>query len=254
MRRYHGVHVIGYFGIVDVYPHIKYFTPKPFKPIAKSLSKMTSILVIDKTGTIKSVKVKDLTADTLYKKCGFRKADGFERRADWEISIDGVKRRVELWARDDGKANTENKYDFPPPADTALLFGSCALVETDRNDHSSYLDLSESDWSKMYEKLFGGFDDVEDDEEASEDELDDIPASMKTKEGYLKDDFVVGSGDSDEDDDDDDDENLIIDVGDDDDDDDEDDDEDEFSEEEEEDDDSGSELGHEAYEYSDEED
>jgi len=215
---------------------------------------MTSILVIDKTGTIKSVKVKDLTAETLYKKCGFRKAEGFERRADWEVSIDGIKRRVELWARDDGKANTENKYDFPPPADTALLFGSCALVETDRKDHSSYLDLSESDWSKMYEKLFGGFDDVEDDEEASEDELDSIPSSMKTKEGYLKDDFVVGSGDSDEDEcDDDEDENMVIDAGDDDDDDD-DDDEEEFSDEEEEEDDSGSELGHEAYEYSDEED
>ncbi len=213
---------------------------------------MTSILVIDKTGTIKSVKVKDLTADTLYKKCGFRKAEGFERRADWEVAIDGVKRRVELWARDDGKANTENKYDFPPPADTALLFGSCALVETDRKEHSTYLDLSESDWSKMYEKLFGGFDDVDDDEEASEDELDSIPASMKTKEGYLKDDFVVGSGESDEDedDDDDDDENIIIEAGDDDEDDE--DDEDDFSDEEEEDDDSGSELAHEDYEYSDE--
>ena len=214
---------------------------------------MTSILVIDKSGTIKSVKAKDLTSETLYKKCGFRKADGFERRAEWEVSIDGTKRRVELWARDEGKANTENKYDFPPPADTALFFGSCALVETDRKDHTSYEDLSESDWSKMYEKLFGGFDDIEDEEEASEDELADIPASMKTKEGYLKDDFVVGSGDSDEDEDndEDDEDNIIIDGGDDDDDDSDQDDEEEFSDED--DDGTGSELGFEDYDYSDEE-
>ena len=53
---------------------------------------------------------------------------------------------------------------------------------------------------KMYEKLFGGFEDltltcVEDEEE--EDELENIPKSMKTKKGgYLKDGFVVDSSDA----------------------------------------------------------
>ena len=51
----------------------------------------------------------------------------------------------------------------------------------------------------MYEKLFGGFEDLaatakEDEEE--EDELDGIPASKKTKHGYLKDGFVVDSSDT----------------------------------------------------------
>jgi hypothetical protein len=53
----------------------------------------------------------------------------------------------------------------------------------------------------MYEKLFGGFEDLaatcaEDEEE--EDELENIPASKKTKQGYLKDGFVVDSDSSDE--------------------------------------------------------
>jgi hypothetical protein len=52
----------------------------------------------------------------------------------------------------------------------------------------------------MYEKLFGGFEDLsatakEDEEE--EDELAGIPKEQKTKDGYLKDGFVVSS-DSDE--------------------------------------------------------
>ena len=45
----------------------------------------------------------------------------------------------------------------------------------------------------MYEHLFGGFDDIENEDEDidEEDELKDIPKEMKTKGGYLKDGFVV---------------------------------------------------------------
>jgi hypothetical protein len=57
-------------------------------------------------------------------------------------------------------------------------------------------------WEKMYEKLFGGFENLavtcaEDEEEV--DELENVPAEKKTKHGYLKDGFVVDSGDEDED-------------------------------------------------------
>jgi hypothetical protein len=56
----------------------------------------------------------------------------------------------------------------------------------------------------MYEKLFGGFEDlaataIEDEEE--EDELENVPQKYKTKQGYLKDGFVVDGSDSDDDDD-----------------------------------------------------
>jgi hypothetical protein len=56
-------------------------------------------------------------------------------------------------------------------------------------------------WEKIYEKLFGGFEDIgttaaEDDNE--EDELENVPKHKKTKNGYLKDGFVVDSSDADE--------------------------------------------------------
>ena len=46
--------------------------------------------------------------------------------------------------------------------------------------------------NKVYEKLFGGFEDLKSESE-SEDELDEVPDDMKTKDGYLKDGFVVDS-------------------------------------------------------------
>ena len=68
-----------------------------------------------------------------------------------------------------------------------------------------YTNLSLELWEKIYEKLFGGFEDLsatakEDEEE--EDELDNIPNEFKTKQGYLKDGFVVDSSEEDEDEDD----------------------------------------------------
>jgi hypothetical protein len=67
----------------------------------------------------------------------------------------------------------------------------------------SFINLSLSVWEKIYEKLFGGFEDlvvsaIEDEEE--EDELANVPKEKKTKQGYLKDGFVVdSSNDSEED-------------------------------------------------------
>ena len=55
-------------------------------------------------------------------------------------------------------------------------------------------DLDIMDWEKVYEYLFGGFEDLAAtaaEDENEEDELEHIPDSQKTKEGYLKDGFVV---------------------------------------------------------------
>ena len=173
---------------------------------------MTSILLINNGGTIKSLKAKDITFDTLYKKCGFKSADDFDRRTSWNTTIDGTEIITELWAKDDGKATTENKYDFPPPVDTALYFGTCAIVRVDKKS-GAIINLTEDMWTKVYEKLFGGFEDIGDEDEFSEDELENVSKELKTKKGYLKDGFVVEDDDVDEeeyeeedDDDDDDDE------------------------------------------------
>ena len=152
---------------------------------------MTSIVLVDKTGTLKQTKVKELTRDKLYLKCGFKKNDNFDTRTSWTITIDDTKYTVELWAKDNGKANTENKYDFPPPVDTELYFGTCCLIRID--DDENIVSLSVDEWNKIYEALFGGFEDIESEEEPSEDELENIPDEMKTKHGYLKDGFVVNT-------------------------------------------------------------
>ena len=153
---------------------------------------MVDIVLVEKTGELKISKYVD-GKDELYKKCKFKKNDGFELRHSWRTKKQVYTfNKVSLYARDTGKANTENKYDFPPPVDSILYFGCCCLVAYDVDNN--LVDLSMEQWEKFYEDLFGGFENLADtakEDEEEEDELENIPAEMKTKSGYLKDGFVV---------------------------------------------------------------
>lgn len=160
------------------------------------------IIIVERFGSLKPLSIKDFKLEDLYKKCGFKKPDNFIKQTEWNIKHDGKKYLIQVFAKDNGKANSENKYDFPPPIDTKLFYGSCAIIGQikNENDTKSYVNLNIAFWNKIYEKLFGGFEDLtssakEDEEE--EDELDNIPKENKTKSGYLKDGFVVDSSDID---------------------------------------------------------
>ena len=163
----------------------------------------TAIIIIDKNATIKSLNVKEYSEEDLYKKCGFKKSEGFKKQNVWNVTLPGGngKYSVSVFAKTDGKANMENKYDFPPPIDNVLFFGACALVCCSKNpDGTSKLcDLTIPLWEAIYEKLFGGFEDLSAtylEDEYEEDELANIPKEKKTKDGYLKDNFVVDTDDS----------------------------------------------------------
>uniref|UniRef100_A0A6C0KWV2 Uncharacterized protein n=1 Tax=viral metagenome TaxID=1070528 RepID=A0A6C0KWV2_9ZZZZ len=154
------------------------------------------IIIIDKSGNLSTLKIKEFNEEELYKKCNFKKPDGFIIQTKWKLKSEGKKWIVSVYAKTEGKVNMENKYDFPPPIDSKLFFGSCAIVCQQIKDDSTteYVSLSLEQWEKFYEKLFGGFENLADTaaaDEAEEDELELIEPEKKTKHGYLKDGFVV---------------------------------------------------------------
>ena len=161
------------------------------------------IIIVERLGSLKMLSIKDFKQEELYKKCGFKKSEDFVKQTEWNVKHDGKKYLIQVFAKTDGRANSENKYDFPPPIDNKLFYGSCAIVGQLKKEDGTkcHVNLSLALWNKIYEKLFGGFEDLaatakEDEEE--EDELDHIPKEKKTKQGYLKDGFVVDSSDTEE--------------------------------------------------------
>jgi hypothetical protein len=167
------------------------------------MTQQLDIIIVEKLGSLKMLSIKNFKEEELYKKCGFKKPEHFNKQTEWSVKCDGTKYYIQVFAKAEGKANNENKYDFPPPIDTKLFYGSCCIVGQIKKEDGTktYVNLSIAIWNKIYEKLFGGFEDLaatakEDEEE--EDELDNIPKEKKTKQGYLKDGFVVDSSDTEE--------------------------------------------------------
>jgi len=155
------------------------------------------IVIVEKNGTLRNLSVKEFNINELYKKCGFKKSEDFVNQNNWTIKYEGEMYNISLYAKTEGRHNNENKYEFPPPVDTKLFFGSCALVASINN---TYTNLNEDMWKKMYNKLYGGFETLSkraEEDELEEDELDKIPDKYKTKSGYLKDGFIVDTNSED---------------------------------------------------------
>lgn len=167
---------------------------------------MPVILVIDRTGSVKELSSKTYDEDALYKKAGFKTPNDFHMHHVFELNMGEVDYRIRLYGKIKGKAGQENKYDFPPPVDNVLFFGSCLLVNTNEDGHA--MNLSSAEWTQLYEKMFGGFEDVgdkdsdddedDDDEERSQQPTTNSSLGLLTKEGYVKDDFIVDDVDEEE--------------------------------------------------------
>jgi hypothetical protein len=159
---------------------------------------MQSILIVEKNGSIKEQKIKDYVENELYKKAKFKSPENFQKIATWNLVHKDNPYSISLYGKTTGKAGQENKYDFPPPADNLLLFGNCILLNKKENSEE-LLPLKENEWDSIYEELFGGFEDIgeeDSDEEESSDE-DEYAKLPKTSTGYAKDDFIVDDEDED---------------------------------------------------------
>jgi hypothetical protein len=69
-----------------------------------------------------------------------------------------------------------------------LFFGNCIIVNK-KGDKAVSITCDE--WDAIYEHLFGGFEDLGDEDSEDEDETSEDDGLPRTKEGYVKDGFIV---------------------------------------------------------------
>lgn len=163
------------------------------------IEQMPVILLVEKNANLKTLKVKELKEEELYKKCSFKNSNNFAKQHTWKIKHSAKTYFISLYAKTDSRvADCENKYEFPPPVASCLYFGTCLLLGyiNKNGTDKEYVDLTIELWKTIYEKLHGGFEtlaNTESEDEREPDELKNISSKHKTKEGYLKDGFVVDS-------------------------------------------------------------
>lgn len=156
---------------------------------------MIQIVLIQKTGRLVNKKVKNISCENTYKYCNYTSDKNFEHVHTYELN----NHQYEVYGRVDGRANTENKYEFPPPIDNRLFFGMMCILKKSK-ELGRYEDLSTMEWKLLYDKLFGGFEDLGDDDSVLSEDSEHSQSEL-TKEGYLKDGFVVDENNSTESDD-----------------------------------------------------
>jgi hypothetical protein len=155
-----------------------------------------TVLIVEKSGNIKEQNIK-FDENELYKKAGHSSQTGFKCYAEWNIeNLNDKSYNISVYGKTNGRANSENKYEFPPPIDNTLFFGNCVIV----NKHNNVpVSITSDDWDDIYEYLYGGFEDLGD-EDSEEDEEDEEGIPL-TKQGYAKDGFIVDDDEEEEEDD-----------------------------------------------------
>ena len=150
---------------------------------------MVKIITINRYGVPKEVSIDKM--DNIYKKCKFRKKDNFTSRHVWRLLMNGDKKLcVHLFAKNTGQCKTINKYELPPPLDKDLFYGTIAVVGSTDKDNTQGIDLTVEMWENIYDKLMGGFENLDEEEEESDEEF--VPKEHRTKHGYSKEsNFIV---------------------------------------------------------------
>jgi len=158
---------------------------------------MTKIIIVDKNKNKKETNLRDFSLNNLFKKANLKNNKDFFKRNTWK-NKDAY---VSIFAKNSGRANNENSYELPPPIDSQLYFGKLIIVKHSEEDikNDNVVDLTLEEWEKIYEKLFGGFEDLGEEDSYSEEEI--IPEKYRTKEGYSKEDGFIVDDDEEEDED-----------------------------------------------------
>lgn len=130
----------------------------------------TTLLLIDKSGTMKEIQVKMADFANLYKKAGFSTAEHFQEHHIWEVSTEQSKYAISVWGKKKGK-NAKNVYPFPPPLDEAGCFcGNVVLL-----NHKGQQNLTLKEWHLIYDLLCDQavLPDDDDLDEDSDEEMED---------------------------------------------------------------------------------
>ena len=136
-----------------------------------------TILSVEKPGNIKEIAVKSIDESELYKKAGFKTPEGFKCHVQWAIEdLNKKSYCIAVYGKTTGRATQENKFEFPPPIDTTLFFGNCIIVN---KKGDKIVNLPADEWDSIYEYLYGGFEDLGDDDGEEEEDGQPIqPSSL----------------------------------------------------------------------------
>lgn len=150
---------------------------------------MSKYVFVCKNGETEQKTTKhQIEEEKIFKLCNYKSMSGFEKLHFFPIKKTDPENGYEVYGKKNGRANSENKYEFPPPIDSELYFGSLCII---KREDGIITDLTIEEWSSVYESLFGGFEDIDESDEERSVDSETYSSDEYTKEGYHKDSFII---------------------------------------------------------------
>ena len=80
---------------------------------------MSKYVFVSKSGEIEQKTTKQQIEDEkIFKLCNYKSASGFEKLHCFPMDKNDTDNGYEVYGKKNGRANSENKYEFPPTIDT----------------------------------------------------------------------------------------------------------------------------------------
>jgi len=163
-------------------------------------------LILEAKGDVKRIKLKDATNKTPLTTTDVQKFLKKKTVCEQLGTYVYGQYDLTLFGYTSGKAGTENKHELPPPFDEPLYFGDILLLASKKNTAWSLpVSFTPEQYEIFYQKAFGGFEELGDEDEEEEieeeeeveetEEVEDhvLPIKKKTAEetGIPEDDVVI---------------------------------------------------------------
>lgn len=129
------------------------------------------MIIVEKSGILRPLHVKQFDVSSIYKKCGFKQMDHFTKQHQWQCNS----YTIELYGKSVGRASNMNNYAFQQCPST--IYGNCALIA---KEYDHYVHLSIDHWKELecqFDPLLEEKVDDNDNEEMNNEMKDDVLAN-----------------------------------------------------------------------------
>jgi DNA-directed RNA polymerase subunit M/transcription elongation factor TFIIS len=129
-------------------------------------------LLLTSKGEVKQIKITTTTTEVTNE--DIQKALKKKTEAEYLGEYPYKSKHLHLFGYQKGKAGTENKHELPPPHDGMLLFGDVLiLTSTTADSYSKPIAFTVEEYEAFYTSAFGGFEDLDEEEEEVEEDLEE---------------------------------------------------------------------------------
>ncbi len=134
-----------------------------------------SVIVIEKAGTLRLTTMKEYSEQDLFKKCGFKSANGFEKLHSWQVNDSLV---VSLYGKQTGKADALSEFAFPENMPVKTVYGNCVLVGSVPGSAGVMYPLTLEVWEEIRPLVYQSAQDAAEKREESDDEEESEEGSV----------------------------------------------------------------------------